>query len=104
MLAILERRRNDERHGITMASNTKERIVESSATLFRRQGYTATGVKQIVADAEAPFSSLYHFFPRGKDELAGEVIRSAGLFFQQLVESVFDASPNVLTGVHDCFA
>jgi AcrR family transcriptional regulator len=87
-----------------MASNTKERIVESSATLFRRQGYTATGVKQIVAEAEAPFSSLYHFFPSGKDQLAAEVIRSAGLFFQQLVESVFDASPDVLEGVHNCFA
>jgi AcrR family transcriptional regulator len=87
-----------------MGSSTRERIVESSATLFRRQGYTATGVKQIVADAEAPFSSLYHFFPRGKDQLAGEVIRSSGLFFQQLVESVFDAAPDVLEGVRDCFA
>jgi AcrR family transcriptional regulator len=103
-VAILERRRNDERHGITMANNTRERIVESSATLFRRQGYTATGVKQIVAEAEAPFSSLYHFFPSGKDQLAAEVIRSSGLFFQQLVESVFDAAPGVVEGVHDCFA
>jgi AcrR family transcriptional regulator len=87
-----------------MAGNTKERIVESSATLFRRQGYSATGVKQIVAEADAPFSSLYHFFPSGKDELAGEVIRCSGLFFQELVESVFDAAPDVLVGVHDCFA
>jgi AcrR family transcriptional regulator len=87
-----------------MRTNTKERIVDSSATLFRRQGYTATGVKQIVAEAEAPFSSLYHFFPEGKDQLAAEVIRSSGLFFGELVEAVFDAAPDVLTGVHDCFA
>jgi AcrR family transcriptional regulator len=87
-----------------MSTNTKERIVNSSATLFRRQGYTATGVKQIVAEAEAPFSSLYHFFPNGKDQLAVEVIGSSGLFFQELVESVFDAAPDILTGVHDCFA
>ncbi len=87
-----------------MSTSTRERILASSATLFRRQGYTATGVKQIVAEADAPFSSLYHFFPRGKDELAAEAIGSSGLFFQQLVESVFDAAPDVLTGVHDCFA
>jgi len=87
-----------------MSTATRERIINSSATLFRRQGYSASGVKQIVADAEAPFSSLYHFFPQGKDQLAAEVIRSSGLFFQELVENVFDAAPDVLTGVRDCFA
>jgi AcrR family transcriptional regulator len=69
-----------------MSTNTKERIVDAGATLFRRQGYAATGVKQIVTEAEAPFSSLYHFFPDGKDELATEIIRSSGHMFQQLVE------------------
>lgn len=87
-----------------MKTNTKERIANSTATLFRRQGYTATGVKQIVAEAEAPFSSLYHFFPGGKDQLAAEVIHSSGQMFQLLVESVFDAAPDLLTGIHDCFA
>ncbi len=87
-----------------MSAGTKERIVNSSATLFRRQGYTATGVKQIVSDAEAPFSSLYHFFPGGKDELAAEAIRSSGEMFKELVEGVFDAAPDALSGVRDCFA
>jgi AcrR family transcriptional regulator len=87
-----------------MSANTKERIVDASAILFRRQGYAATGVKQIVAEAEAPFSSLYHFFPGGKDELAADTIRSSGAMFKELVEAVFDAAPDVLTGVRDCFA
>jgi AcrR family transcriptional regulator len=87
-----------------MSTNTKERIVDAGATLFRRQGYTATGVKQIVTEAEAPFSSLYHFFPDGKDELAAEIIHSSGQMFQQLVEFVFDSSPDILTGVQNCFA
>lgn len=67
-------------------------------------GYTATGVKQIVTEAEAPFSSLYHFFPDGKDELAAEIIHTSGQMFQQLVELVFDSSPDILTGVQNCFA
>ena len=87
-----------------MPASTRERIVDASAILFRRQGYAATGVKQIVAEAEAPFSSLYHFFPGGKDELAADTIRSSGAMFQQLVEAVFDAAPDILTGVRDCFA
>ena len=56
-----------------MASITKDRIIDSSAELFRRQGYTGTGVKQIVAAASAPFGSIYHFFPGGKEELGAEV-------------------------------
>jgi AcrR family transcriptional regulator len=87
-----------------MRTNTRERIVNAGATLFRRQGYTATGVKQIVAEAEAPFSSLYHFFPGGKDQLTVEIIGTSGQMFQQLVEFVFDAAPDILTGVRDCFA
>ena len=57
---------------------TRERIVTSSAELFRRQGYTGTGMKQIVAEAQAPFGSIYHFFPGGKEELGAEVIRWSG--------------------------
>ncbi len=87
-----------------MSTNTKERIVNAGATLFRRQGYAGTGVKQIVTEAEAPFSSLYHFFPDGKDQLAAEVIHSSGQMFQELVELVFDSSDDVLSGVHNCFA
>ena len=31
-----------------------------------RYGYTGTGLKQIVAAANAPFGSLYHHFPGGQ--------------------------------------
>jgi AcrR family transcriptional regulator len=46
-------------------AGTKERIVGTTGELFRRQGYTGTGLKQIVAEAAAPFGSIYHFFPGG---------------------------------------
>jgi AcrR family transcriptional regulator len=101
---MLEPGRNDESGRTHMSTNTRERILYSSATLFRRQGYTATGVKQIVADADAPFSSLYHFFPNGKDQLAAEAIHSSGHMFGELVGAVFDAAPDILTGVRDCFS
>jgi AcrR family transcriptional regulator len=68
-----------------VASPTRDRIVGAGAELFGRQGYTGTGVKQIVAEANAPFGSLYHFFPGGKEQLAGEVIRWSGAMYAQVV-------------------
>lgn len=69
---------------------TRERILYATAELFRRQGYSGTGLKQVVAEANAPFGSLYHHFPGGKQQLADEVIRGGGAFFQALVTAVYD--------------
>ncbi len=85
-------------------SSTRERIVETSAELFRAQGYTATGVKQIVTAAQAPFGSLYHFFPGGKEQLGAEAIRASGALYAQLIPAVFDPAPDPVTGVRDFFA
>jgi AcrR family transcriptional regulator len=84
--------------------NTKTRILDATAELFMRYGYTGTGLKQIVADANAPFGSLYHHFPGGKQELGAEVIHRSGAMYLELVTGVFDAAPDVVSGVRDCFA
>ncbi len=84
--------------------NTRQRIVETSAELFRRQGYNATGVKQIVTAAQAPFGSLYHFFPGGKEELGADAIRVSAAFYLQLIPAVIDPAPEIVTGVRDFFA
>src|SRR5436309_1160609 len=86
------------------ARPTRERIVRASADLLARQGYNATGVKQIVSAAEAPFGSLYHFFPGGKEELGAEAIRVSGAVYEQLIEMVFDPAPDPVTGVRLFFA
>jgi AcrR family transcriptional regulator len=85
-------------------SGTKERIVGTTGELFRRQGYTGTGLKQIVAEAKAPFGSIYHFFPGGKQQLAAEVIRTSGRAYQELVEAILDQAPDALTAVEAGFA
>jgi len=86
------------------ANNTRTRIVEASAELFRRQGYNATGVKQIVTEASAPFGSLYHFFPGGKEQLGAETIRVSGARYGELIPMVFDPAPDLPTGVRWFFA
>lgn len=83
---------------------TRQRIIAASAELLARQGYNATGVKQIVTQAQAPFGSVYHFFPRGKEQLGAEAIRASGAMYGQLIEAVFDPAPDPVTGVRWFFA
>src|SRR5581483_7437276 len=86
-----------------MPSQTRDRIVETTADLFRRQGYVATGIKQIVEEARAPFGSIYHFFPGGKEELGAEVIRASGAMYMQLFVEIALASTDVVDGVSNFF-
>jgi AcrR family transcriptional regulator len=88
----------------TKERTTRERIVETSAELFRTQGYNATGVKQIVTAAQAPFGSVYHFFPGGKEQLGAEAIVVSGAIYEQLIPAVFDPAPDPVTGVRLFFA
>ena len=63
--------------------DTKERILETTAEQFRRYGYTGTGMKQIVTEASAPFGSIYHFFPGGKEQFGEETIRRSGEMYYE---------------------
>jgi AcrR family transcriptional regulator len=87
-----------------MATETRERIVQHSAELFRRQGFAGTGVKQIVAEASAPFGSLYHFFPGGKEQLGEEVIRTSGALYGQLIDAFYEPGADPVAATRDFFA
>ena len=78
---------------------TRQRLIDAASVLFRRQGLTATGIKQILAEADAPFSSLYHHFPGGKDELAAKAIADAGQHYEALVGAVWDSGTDLETSV-----
>lgn len=91
-------------YAVTMPAATRTRILEANATLLRRQGYTGTGLKQIARAAEAPFGSIYHFFPGGKEELAIETLRLAGELYAQLIPAVFDQADDLPSGIRTFFA
>jgi len=82
---------------------TRERIVSAAAELFRRQGYAATGMKQIAAEADAPFGSIYHFFPGGKEELGAEVLRTGGEFFLALYHAITADQPDARASLRTFF-
>ncbi|WP_405145860.1 TetR/AcrR family transcriptional regulator [Nocardia salmonicida] len=73
---------------------TRERILEATAELYRRQGMSATGLKQISSTAKAPFGSIYHHFPGGKESISVEVIRREGVRYGDFVGTqLVDADP-----------
>jgi AcrR family transcriptional regulator len=82
---------------------TRQRILDASGELFRRQGLTGTGIKQILERAGAPYGSLYHHFPGGKDQLAAETIRRAGEHYGRLVTDELLAGPDLVSGLHAAF-
>ena len=51
------------------ASDTRERLLTAAQRLFRKRGYHATGLSDILEAALAPKGSLYHHFPGGKEAI-----------------------------------
>ena len=73
-----------------VTTSTRERIVRPQhLELFRRQGYAATGLKAILAASDAPYGSLYHFFPGGKEELGVAALHAGGADLPGAVEAFF---------------
>jgi TetR/AcrR family transcriptional repressor of lmrAB and yxaGH operons len=60
-----------------MSAKSRHRlnIVRAAAKLFRKQGYSRTGLNDILAESKAPKGSLYHYFPKGKEQLGEESLR-----------------------------
>jgi AcrR family transcriptional regulator len=76
--------------------DTRTRIVEASAELFRHHGYAGTGIKAIVAASDAPYGSIYHYFPGGKEELGVAALEAGGVIYRELVELIFSEDADVV--------
>ena len=63
-------------------------ITDAAVVLFRRKGYSATGLNEIVEVSGAPKGSLYHYFPEGKASIAVAAIEEAGRRVAKTVEKL----------------
>jgi len=58
-----------------MATDSRGSMVRSAASLIRSRGVSATSLSDVLADSGAPRGSIYHHFPKGKEQLAEDAIR-----------------------------
>jgi TetR/AcrR family transcriptional repressor of lmrAB and yxaGH operons len=62
-------------------------MIKTMATLLRRQGYAASGWRQVIADSGAPWGSQAHHFPAGKQQLATEAVAVAGASYGRMLRA-----------------
>jgi TetR/AcrR family transcriptional repressor of lmrAB and yxaGH operons len=61
---------------MSMASDTRQQMITTAARLFQREGYHATSWRRLVEEADAPWGSIHHHFPGGKEELGVAAIEA----------------------------
>jgi AcrR family transcriptional regulator len=89
MVVIMERVRGEEGR-----ADSRERMIQSAALLFRSRGIEGTSFSDVLAHSRAPRGSIYHHFPGGKAELAEEATRYAGDFIAAgLIAALADDDP-----------
>lgn len=57
-----------------MATDTRERILETTSALLQRHGFHGTSLKTVLEESGTPRGSLYYYFPGGKEQLALEAM------------------------------
>jgi AcrR family transcriptional regulator len=73
-----------------MKSVTRERIVDTARRLFWEQGYSATGIAQVLKEADVRSGSLYYFFPAKEDLLLAVLEQYTELLEPMVVRPVFE--------------
>ncbi len=79
--------------------DSRAELVQTMARLLRDQGYTGTGLAQVLAESGVSNGSLYHYFPGGKEELAEAALRASGQGVADALREALDTAPNAAAGV-----
>ena len=73
--------------------DAKARLLATTADLMHRQGYSSTGLNQIIEESGAPKGSLYFHFPGGKEQLVTEALEISSASLTELLERVLRSAP-----------
>ncbi|MFR9753568.1 TetR/AcrR family transcriptional regulator [Nocardia sp. 004] len=73
-----------------MPSDAANRLIEAVLLAIREHGYAGTSMQNLLRDTGVSSSSMYHFFPGGKEELVASAVRSAGLTAAEQIADVLD--------------
>jgi TetR/AcrR family transcriptional regulator, lmrAB and yxaGH operons repressor len=73
----------------TATEGPRERVVLAAARLLRTRGYTGTSLRDIVKAADAPWGSLQHYFPGGKDQIVVEAMTAGTSQVDGMIDDAF---------------
>jgi AcrR family transcriptional regulator len=73
-------------------SDVRERIVSTASRLFYQQGYNATGINQVIAEADVAKASLYQHFPSKEDLLHEYLLRAGQEWIGPLLQKAKEAA------------
>jgi TetR/AcrR family transcriptional repressor of lmrAB and yxaGH operons len=80
-------------------TDTRRRMLDAAAELFRTQGYHATGLNQLLSSGSVPKGSLYFHFPGGKEQLAAEAIRMSSARLCHVLRALVTQAPDAASGI-----
>lgn len=79
--------------------DSRAELVATMARLLRDQGYTATGLAQVLAESGVSNGSLYHHFPGGLEELAEAALEASGQAVANALHQALETAPNTTVGL-----
>lgn len=69
-----------------MPGDSKQRMVAGAAELLAERGLQGTSFADVIERTGAPRGSIYHHFPGGKEQLAGDAVDFAGALLPSAME------------------
>lgn len=69
-------------------SEVRQRILDTAARLFHRQGYNSTGINQLIAEAGVAKASLYQHFKTKNDILHAYLMEASRGWFKEVANRI----------------
>ena len=73
-----------------MAAETAQRLTDAVLLAIREHGYAGTSMQTLLRDTGVSSSSMYHFFPGGKEKLVAAAVRASGFDAAERIAGVFE--------------
>lgn len=79
-------------------NENKNKILDEASKLISRKGYYGAGISEILNACQIPKGSLYYYFPKGKNQMAVEVLQYAFDIMKEGIErDIFLQDHNALS-------
>lgn len=83
--------------------SSRDKIIATGIEMFRREGYHACSWRKLVEKSGAPWGSVYHYFPQGKEQLGIAVIERAAQLGAAGIAHSFEGTVSVMEGLSAMF-